>query len=108
MGGVRTLSPAELARRRAAHDDLVLLDVREPSETTLCRIEGSLLVPMSELARRIGDLDSDRPTVCICHHGIRSAQVAAMLAHAGFEEVYNLTGGIERWAVEIEPAMRRY
>jgi rhodanese-related sulfurtransferase len=105
---VKTLAPAELARRRAAGEEFLLLDVREPFETAICRIEGSLLVPMSDLRARVDELDPERPIVCVCHHGIRSAQVAGELARLGFEEVYNLAGGIERWAVEVDRGMRRY
>jgi rhodanese-related sulfurtransferase len=54
------------------------------------------------------ELDPDRPVVCICHHGIRSASAAGALAHLGFAQVWNLSGGIDRWAAEIDPAMRRY
>jgi rhodanese-related sulfurtransferase len=108
MTDVQTMTPAELARRIAAKDDLVLLDVREPRELLLCRIAGSLAIPMSELSVRHVELDPDRPTVCICHHGIRSANVASALAHLGFAELYNLSGGIDRWAAEVDPGMARY
>jgi rhodanese-related sulfurtransferase len=105
---VVTLTPAELQRRIDAGEDLVLLDVREPAELAICRIEGSVAIPMSELSVRHVELDPDRPTVCICHHGIRSASVAAALAHMEFAEVYNLSGGVERWATDIDPTMQRY
>ena len=108
MSAIGTLTPAELRQRIAAGEDLVLLDVREPHELAICRIEGSLSIPMSELSVRHVELDPDRPTVCICHHGIRSASVAAALAHLDFTTLYNLSGGIDRWAAEVDPAMVRY
>ncbi len=108
MTAIGTITPTELREKMTAGLDLVLLDVREPRELAICRIEGSVAIPMSELSVRHVELDPDRPVVCICHHGVRSASVAAALAHLGFAEVWNLSGGIERWAVDVDPSMRRY
>lgn len=102
------IAPVELARRLAAGEDLVLVDVREPRELALCHIAGAVTIPLAELERRLHELDPERPTVCVCHHGVRSAHAAARLAAAGFRELYNLSGGIDRWASEVDPAMRRY
>lgn len=85
-----------------------MLDVREPVEFALCRITGSRLVPLGELPTRLEDLDPDAEVVCICHHGIRSARAAALLSRAGFHRVWNLSGGVERWAREVDPTMPRY
>lgn len=76
----------------------VLLDVREPWEFELARIEGSTLIPMSQLQQRYTELDPDAETVVICHHGTRSAHVAQALKRAGFENVLNLEGGIDAYA----------
>ena len=105
---LESIAPAELRQRVEAGEDLVLLDVREADELAICRIEGALWIPMGEIARRHGELDPERTTVCICHHGVRSARVAGALAHLGFARALNLSGGIDRWAEEIDPAMRRY
>jgi len=104
------LRPAELAAWRAdpARTPPVLVDVREPWEFDLCRIDGSLPVPMGELGARAADLPRDRPLVMVCHHGNRSFYAATMLAHAGFPDVHNLQGGVEAWAADVDPAMRRY
>ena len=85
-----------------------LVDVREPWEVAKCSIEGSRPVPMGEIAARLGELDPDRPTVLICHHGARSMQVALWLAQQGFTEVINLRGGIDAWARSVDPAMPVY
>jgi len=85
-----------------------LLDVREPWETQLCRIDGSLLVPMRSLPGELDQLDTRRPLVCICHHGHRSAHVTRYLMQQGFAAVYNLTGGVDAWAREVEPSMPVY
>src|SRR5688572_726275 len=105
---LEAISPAELRRRLDQGEDLVLLDVRERDEVDLCRIADSLWIPMGEIVQRHGELDPERTTVYICHHGVRSARVAGALAQLGFARALNLSGGIDRWAEEIEPSMRRY
>ena len=86
----------------------LLLDVREPWETQICRIEPSELVPMRALPAKVHELDTNRPIVCICHHGGRSMHVAMFLARQGFENVYNLTGGVDAWARQVDTAMPTY
>lgn len=100
----------ELAQwlRDRARPQPQLLDVREPWEVALCRIDGSTAVPMGSLAQALPALDPDRPIVCICHHGVRSAHVAGLLHRQGYDEVYNLAGGIDAWARQIDPAMPSY
>ena len=102
------ITPRELARRISAGDELVLLDVREAGELAICRIAGSVHIPMGEIGRRAGELERDAEIVCICHHGVRSANVAAALGSLGFEHTLNLSGGIDRWASEVDPKMARY
>lgn len=85
-----------------------LLDVREPWEYQVCRIEGSRLVPLSQLPSRVGELDPARTTVVICHHGVRSLRAAAWLEHGGFADVVNLSGGIDAWARTVDPDMAVY
>ena len=89
-------------------DKPLLLDVREPWEFNLCRIEGSQLVPMREIPARAGELDPDAEVVVICHHGSRSLQVALFLEKQGFSDVTNLTGGVDAWAKNVDPAMPVY
>ena len=90
----------------------LLLDVREPWEFALAaiRIEGwpSLHIPMNAIPGRLAELDPAQPVVCICHHGVRSAQVVAFLERAGFETVYNLAGGIDAWSEQVDAAVPRY
>ncbi len=102
------LTPHELQERLARGDDLVVLDVREDDELAICALEGAVHIPMSELSVRVTELDPDRPTVCLCHHGIRSANVALALEQMDFAELYNLSGGIDRWAREVDASMARY
>jgi rhodanese-related sulfurtransferase len=86
----------------------VLLEVREPWEYQTCRIEGSTLVPMNTIPARAQQLDPKTETVVICHHGMRSLQVALFLERSGFSNLYNLQGGVSAWADQVEPAMPRY
>jgi rhodanese-related sulfurtransferase len=96
------------ARLRADPGRLVLLDVREPWERELAVIEPSVHIPMSEVAARAGELPKDRAIVVYCHSGSRSALVASYLEHQGFAPVANLSGGIEAWAIEVDPEVPRY
>ena len=87
---------------------VTLLDVREPWEVALCRMEGSLHIPLAQLPARLGELDPDRPTVVICHHGVRSLHAGAFLERQGFGDVVNLRGGIDGWARCVDAAMAVY
>ncbi len=86
----------------------VLLDVREPWELELCRLAGSQHIPMHLVPTRCDEIDANRDVVVICHHGARSMQVALFLERKGFDSVLNLSGGVDAWAGEIDPDMRRY
>ncbi len=86
----------------------LLLDVREPWEFEHCRLAHSKLVPMRQIPDYATQLDPEQETVVICHHGIRSRQVAQYLESLGFTNLINLTGGVEAWANDIDPEMKRY
>lgn len=90
----------------------LLLDVRETFEFrhAAIRLDGAqtLQMPMNEVPGRIAELDPAQPILCICHHGVRSAQVVAFLERAGFESVYNLAGGIDAWSQQVDPSVPRY
>jgi adenylyltransferase/sulfurtransferase len=101
------VTPRELKARLDAGDRPVLLDVRERWEFELARIEGSELVPMSELERRFSELDPAAETVVICHHGLRSAYVTQALHRAGFSRVVNLEGGLDAYA-DVDGSVPRY
>jgi rhodanese-related sulfurtransferase len=90
----------------------VLLDVRETWEFEIAALHldpwRTLHLPMNELPGRLSELDPAQPIVCLCHHGMRSAQVVAFLERQGFGDVYNLAGGIDAWSTQIDPAVPRY
>lgn len=85
-----------------------LVDVRESWEYEHASIDGSVHVPMAQIPTRHAELPKDRPLVVVCHHGVRSRQVALFLEHLGFQEVYNLAGGIHAWSCEVDPAVPMY
>lgn len=86
----------------------VLLDVREGWEYQLARIEGSVHIPMNLIPIRMSELPDDATIVAICHHGMRSAQVALFLQNAGFDDVINLQGGIDAWSTQVDSTVARY
>ena len=85
-----------------------LLDVREPWEYQLARIDGSELVPMQTIPNHAEQLDRSHPTVVICHHGTRSLQVVAFLERMGFKNLHNLQGGIDAWARQVDSRVALY
>jgi rhodanese-related sulfurtransferase len=86
----------------------VLLDVREEWEYQTCHISGAQLMPMQTVPAKLDELEEDTPLVCICHHGMRSLQVAAFLERNGFTQVANLTGGVHAWALQVDSSMPTY
>jgi adenylyltransferase/sulfurtransferase len=104
---VPAIGPKELKRRLDAGDDVVVLDVREPHEYQICNI-GGVLSPLGELTARVHELDSARDLVIHCRTGVRSAQAVQFLQDAGFDRVWNLSGGIHAWSDEIDPSIPKY
>ena len=106
---MQNFSPSQLHEYLAnAENAPLLLDVREPWEYERCYIEGSVLVPMGDLNAKLAELDPQRETVVICHHGIRSRHVGMQLEHIGFTNIINLSGGVNAWAREVDPQMAIY
>lgn len=107
--GPQKISVQELADRLAQGEDLFLLDVRERPEFDLCHLTGAVLIPVGMIPNNRKRIPTDRPVIVYCHHGIRSANVAQYLyAQEGLTNLYNLDGGINAWAQDIEPEMAVY
>ncbi|AFT66220.1 MULTISPECIES: rhodanese-like domain-containing protein [Cycloclasticus] len=87
---------------------LFLLDVREPNEFEYCHLPNSHLIPMQSIPNRLDELPKDSPIITICHHGMRSQQVAQFLLQNGFTDVINLTGGVNAWAAQVDNSMPTY
>ena len=108
FGAVPEIEPAVLATRLASGESVEILDVREPYEWEIARIEGARLIPLATLESRLTELAQDREIVVHCKLGGRSAQAVRRLRAAGFRNVLNLAGGIERWSAEVDPEVPRY
>ncbi len=104
------ITPEQLAARLAAAqpEQIVLLDVREPWELEICVLPGVVAIPMQQIPSRLSELAVDVETICICHHGGRSLQVAHYLSRQGIEKVVNLDGGMDAWARTVESGMALY
>jgi rhodanese-related sulfurtransferase len=88
---------------------LVMLDVRENWELQLAALNRPFIhMPMQSIPGRLSELPVDGSIVCVCHHGMRSQQVAHFLSQQGFESVFNLSGGIDAWSTEVDSAIPRY
>jgi rhodanese-related sulfurtransferase len=102
------ITVAELKKRLDAGERLLLVDVREPWEYEVCRIEGAKLIPMQKISANLQLLDQEEPVICYCHHGMRSLDVVVWLQKQGVESARSLTGGIDKWSAEIDPKVPRY
>ena len=107
---MQTISAQALAQRLSdeSHPRPVLLDVREGWELQTCALPGVLHIPMQTIPARIEELNPADEVICICHHGMRSMQVALFLEHHGFKNVINLSGGMHAWAVQVDPQCPTY
>lgn len=102
------ITPAETRARLEKGEKLLLVDVREPWEYELCRIEGAKLIPLGKLAANVSTLLDAEDVICYCHHGMRSLDAAAWLRFQGVANAKSLAGGIERWAVDVDTTVPRY
>ncbi len=102
------MTPVDLKARLDRGDDIVVLDVREQQEYQICRIPGSILIPLGELPQRLHELDPDATIVAQCKSGVRSAKAQGFLKQQGFSSVINLKGGILAWIDTVDPTQPRY
>lgn len=102
------LTPLELAGWIRRGDDFDLIDVREPHEWDIARIPGARLIPLGQIGEELSGLRGDRTIVLHCKGGTRSVKAARQLQAAGFQRVWNLTGGITRWSDEVDPTVPKY
>ena len=105
---IEQLTPSQAKKMLNHQPECKLLDVREPFEYDLARIDGSLLVTQEAVDEILQTWEKDTPIICCCHHGMRSQQACQFLQTQGFTRLYNMTGGIDAWSVEIDAAVPRY
>jgi len=103
------ITSTELKARLDRGDTFRLIDVREPDEWAVAKLPSAELLPLSQFAQLAGDkLSPEEDIVLYCHHGMRSGRAQAYLKAQGFTKVTNLTGGIDAWATQVDPSMKRY
>ena len=111
---MQQIRPAQLQDWLNRHADAqpLVLDVREPWEVQTASVQPAgfelLNIPMEQIPAALNQLDEDRPIACLCHHGMRSLQVAHFLEQNGFTDIANVTGGIDLWSAERDPSVPRY
>jgi rhodanese-related sulfurtransferase len=104
----KEMSPREYAARAVQGSAPVLLDVREDWELAIARLDEAVHIPMGEVPARLGELEANREIAVLCRSGGRSAQVARYLEQQGFENVWNVAGGILAWSEQIDPSLQQY
>ncbi len=102
------IAPQDVKRRLAGGETLLLVDVREPWEHQTAHIEGARLIPLREIPAHLDEFQDASEVVLFCHHGMRSLDAAAWLRSQGAAGAVSMSGGIDRWAVEIDFAVPRY
>ena len=105
------ISVGEVKAKLDRREPMLLIDCRQPDEFAICRINGARLIPLGELANRVDEvreLADGRPVVIHCHHGGRSLKAASILRQAGIDGAQSMAGGIEAWAVGVDPTVARY
>jgi rhodanese-related sulfurtransferase len=109
------IRPAQLAawlESARTEGNPIVLDVREPHELQQAHIQADgfevVTIPMGSIPARLAELNPDQPIACLCHHGMRSMQVASFLHSHGFANVVNIAGGIHAWSAELDPSIPCY
>jgi rhodanese-related sulfurtransferase len=110
MADILEISPQD-AQRRVNSGSATLVDVREPEEFALARIDGARLVSMQQIPaelQKLEELGAENELLLICHHGVRSLQAVQWLREQGLQNCFSVTGGIDRWSREIDPSVPVY
>lgn len=108
IGPTWHIKPEELAELLRKNEDIEVIDVRQPVEWEICRIEGARLIPLNELAERAHEIDQTKKVIVYCHSGQRSALAVKLLRELGLTRVFNLAGGIDAYAEKVDPSIPRY
>jgi rhodanese-related sulfurtransferase len=105
------IPPQEAQNRLMKGSGALLIDVREPEEFALAKVEGSQLIPMQTVPAQLQKLEQmadDNTLLVLCHHGVRSLQVVTWLRRQGIENCYSVAGGIDRWSREVDGSIPQY
>jgi rhodanese-related sulfurtransferase len=103
------ISPMEVRRLMDSGAPVRLIDVREPAEYDICRVEGARLIPMRSVPDHLNEFDGSASEIVVyCHHGVRSLSVIDWLRRQGVENCRSMAGGIDLWSLQVDPAVPRY
>lgn len=106
---MRQLSPQQVLELiEQTENKPVLIDVREDFENEFCTIDQSINIPLRKIPEAAEELDPQQEYILVCHHGMRSQRAGMIMASQGFDKLINLVGGIDAWACNIAPEMKRY
>ena len=105
---MKEMSVQELKAKLDAKDDFVLIDIREPHELEISKLDEAMHIPMRDMPDEMEDMDTDREYVILCRTGSRSYRMVQYMMEEGFTNVYSLLGGINDWASKIDPSMQQY
>ena len=105
---IPAITVEDLKARRDRGEALTLVDVREPHEWAISELPGSVKIPLASLPQRLDELPRDGEIVVYCRTGGRSGNAVQFLRQRGYGKAFNLAGGINRWADQIDPTMAKY
>lgn len=106
---IHQISVTDLKSKLDNKEDLVLVDCREAEEHEFCKIDGSVLIPLSRFQESYEEhLKPEQNVVIHCHHGGRSQRACEFLESKGFQNLSNVTGGIEAWSLQVDSSVKRY
>ena len=104
----KKLSPIDYQNKKRRNDNWQLLDIREPWELNIAKIDNTINIPMNEVIQKLHLLNNSDPVAVICHSGIRSAKISEILLTHSFKEVANIEGGINEWSQTVDQSIPRY
>ena len=102
------MSPSEINNKLKSGEDLLIIDVRESFELEICKLEDALHIPMMKVPFQLKKIPQDKELIVMCHHGVRSLRIVNYLKAQGISNVFNMDGGIDRWAKEVDNKMNKY
>lgn len=105
---MKSITPTELQQKIINGEEFQFLDVREQWENNVVHLKDSLLIPLGSIPYRHQEIDQEKKWVVYCHHGVRSIRACMFLDSLGFQNVFNLTGGIDHWSLTVDPTVKRY
>jgi adenylyltransferase/sulfurtransferase len=105
---MRDIAPKELKARLDAGEDIDIIDVREGWEVNIGTLPNAINIPMDDIPESLDKVSRDKPVVIMCHTGRRSEEVTYWLETEGYENVYNLVGGIAQWIRDVDPSIQSY